>query len=309
MALSPYNKIVLKSTTKMSLNDRFSAYRKNAENAAANAAATSTPSSSMSAIRQRAQQVQQQNSKNWRLIQQMENRPSVIAALKIKKRSLKQRLGQPPRTSVKARLTLSGTPGIVFSPGGQRFMGRGGGGGGVRGRSNYLINSVGGRMKRGGVNRGRGVRSTYSALATAANVQLQTRLGTSTRGWQTGQRRPFRGARRGAGARIRGRISWNQNWQQGTNQQARGGYRSGNRGGGQYRQYGSIQQGGRGISVRGQRRGGRGRGVTGGRGNVGGQQPAVTKQTLDSELDEYMSRTKGNLDMELDSYMAQMHAE
>ncbi|KDR18891.1 hypothetical protein L798_07339 [Zootermopsis nevadensis] len=45
--------------------------------------------------------------KNRRLAQQMERRPAVMAALKLKKRSLRQRLGQPTASSVKDRLTLT----------------------------------------------------------------------------------------------------------------------------------------------------------------------------------------------------------
>ena len=65
---------------------------------------------------------------------------------------------------------------------------------------------------------------------------------------------------------------------------------------------------------RGQRRGGasgrgiqRGRGANTGRGRGrGGASSSMTAQDLDSQLDEYMSKTKSHLDSELDAYMSQV---
>ncbi|CAE1306043.1 unnamed protein product [Acanthosepion pharaonis] len=135
-------KIVLKSTTRMSLNDRFTNIQK------------SRPAVSVQNIRAKMAAQQQASVRNRRLAQQMANRPSVIAALKIKRewqqkqlnnvldihgpvqsylnkfqkqesvRSLKQRLG---KSNVKSRLSLSvmrGRGGRSRSRGG-RFRGRG----------------------------------------------------------------------------------------------------------------------------------------------------------------------------------------
>ncbi|GFN93964.1 chromatin target of prmt1 protein [Plakobranchus ocellatus] len=58
---------------------------------------------------------------------------------------------------------------------------------------------------------------------------------------------------------------------------------------------------------RGQRRGGRGMQRGRGRGGRGGSSnPSVTAQALDSQLDEYMSKTKSHLDSQLDAYMSEV---
>ncbi|XP_064465185.1 chromatin target of PRMT1 protein-like isoform X2 [Ornithodoros turicata] len=100
--MSTQAKIVMKNTTKISLNERFTAYRQQAE-------------SSLSLVQAKVQQQRQQASlRNLRLAQQMANRPSVIAALKLKKRSLKQRLGPTNGAvtpmGVKSRLGIGGVP-------------------------------------------------------------------------------------------------------------------------------------------------------------------------------------------------------
>ncbi|XP_012663266.1 chromatin target of PRMT1 protein [Otolemur garnettii] len=82
MAAQSAPKVVLKSTTKMSLNERFTNMLKNKQPMPVN-------------IRASMQQQQQlASARNRRLAQQMENRPSVQAALKLKQKSLKQRLGK-----------------------------------------------------------------------------------------------------------------------------------------------------------------------------------------------------------------------
>ncbi|NXP96357.1 CHTOP protein, partial [Passerina amoena] len=64
---------------------------------------------------------------------------------------------------------------------------------------------------------------------------------------------------------------------------------------------------GRGMAGRGRGGfGGRGRGRGRGRGSA---RPALTKEQLDNQLDAYMSKTKGHLDAELDAYMAQTDPE
>lgn len=78
---------------------------------------------------------QQASSANRRLAQQMANRPTVQAALKIKKASLKQRLGH---TNVKARLNMNAV------------RGRGGGRGFNRGLRGGARGQRGGGAPRGG---------------------------------------------------------------------------------------------------------------------------------------------------------------
>ncbi|XP_059727106.1 chromatin target of PRMT1 protein isoform X2 [Haemorhous mexicanus] len=87
MAAQSAPKVVLKSTTKMSLNERFTNMLKNKQPMPVN-------------IRATMQQQQLASARNRRLAQQMENRPSVQAALKLKQ-SLKQRLG---KSNIQARL-------------------------------------------------------------------------------------------------------------------------------------------------------------------------------------------------------------
>ncbi|NXP25794.1 CHTOP protein, partial [Scytalopus superciliaris] len=71
MAAQSAPKVVLKSTTKMSLNERFTNMLKNKQPMPVN-------------IRATMQQQQLASARNRRLAQQMENRPSVQAALKLK---------------------------------------------------------------------------------------------------------------------------------------------------------------------------------------------------------------------------------
>ncbi|XP_041323349.1 chromatin target of PRMT1 protein isoform X6 [Pyrgilauda ruficollis] len=73
MAAQSAPKVVLKSTTKMSLNERFTNMLKNKQPMPVN-------------IRATMQQQQLASARNRRLAQQMENRPSVQAALKLKQR-------------------------------------------------------------------------------------------------------------------------------------------------------------------------------------------------------------------------------
>jgi len=93
-------KIVLKSTTKISLNERFS-----------NLPKVKMVQPSQQQVRPTIamqQQQQQSTAKNRRLALQMANRPSVAAALKLKKKSLKQRLGsQRLGSDVRSRLSLN----------------------------------------------------------------------------------------------------------------------------------------------------------------------------------------------------------
>ncbi|XP_028254861.1 chromatin target of PRMT1a [Parambassis ranga] len=144
MSAASSQKVVLKSTTKVSLNERFTNMLKNKQSTAVS-------------IRATMQQQHLASARNRRLAQQMENRPSVQAALN-HKQSLKQRLG---KSNIQARL---GRPvgglirgGAAGSRGGMRGMTRGG----LRGRARGgvmrgALSLRGKRMPTGGPIRGRG---------------------------------------------------------------------------------------------------------------------------------------------------------
>ncbi|MEE6491731.1 hypothetical protein FKM82_016346 [Ascaphus truei] len=87
MAAPSASKVVLKSTTKQSLNERFTNMLKNKQPLPVNIRATMQ------------QQQQMASARNRRLAQQMENRPSVQAALKLKQVRLRAQAGgqKPPR--------------------------------------------------------------------------------------------------------------------------------------------------------------------------------------------------------------------
>ncbi|CAJ0950601.1 unnamed protein product [Ranitomeya imitator] len=127
------SKVVLKSTTKLSLNERFTNMLKNKHPMPVN-------------IRATMQQQSLASARNRRLAQQMENRPSVQAALKLKQ-SLKQRLG---KSNIQARL---GRPlgGLQRGAGGMRGAGMG-----LRGSQRGIMRvGRGGRgMQRGAMIRG-----------------------------------------------------------------------------------------------------------------------------------------------------------
>ncbi|KFO94283.1 Chromatin target of PRMT1 protein, partial [Buceros rhinoceros silvestris] len=137
MAAQSAPKVVLKSTTKMSLNERFTNMLKNKQPMPVN-------------IRAPMQQQQQlASARNRRLAQQMENRPSVQAALKLKQKSLKQRLG---KSNIQARLgrpagLLRGGRGLSPRMGLRRggIRGRGGPGRGGLGRGAMGRGGLGGR--------------------------------------------------------------------------------------------------------------------------------------------------------------------
>ncbi|NWS63190.1 CHTOP protein, partial [Chunga burmeisteri] len=148
MAAQSAPKVVLKSTTKMSLNERFTNMLKNKQPMPVNIRATMQ------------QQQQLASARNRRLAQQMENRPSVQAALKLKQKSLKQRLG---KSNIQARLGRPAGPlarGAMGGRGlsmGQRGLPRGAMRGG-RGARALLRGGVPlrGRYRRGMAGRGRG---------------------------------------------------------------------------------------------------------------------------------------------------------
>ncbi|KAJ8386487.1 hypothetical protein AAFF_G00169570 [Aldrovandia affinis] len=147
MSAPSSQKVVLKSTTKVSLNERFTNMLKNKQ---------PTPVS----IRATMQQQHMASARNRRLAQQMENRPSVQAALH-HKQSLKQRLG---KSNIQARLgrpmgaLMRGGPGgRGYAMGGLRGMPRGGlrgrGGRGGSFRGTLSLRGVGQMRGRGGPGR------------------------------------------------------------------------------------------------------------------------------------------------------------
>ncbi|KAF7653012.1 hypothetical protein LDENG_00088700, partial [Lucifuga dentata] len=176
MSAASSQKVILKSTTKVSLNERFTNMLKNKQPTAVS-------------IRATMQQQHMASARNRRLAQQMENRPSVQAALN-HKQSLKQRLG---KSNIQARL---GRPigalmrgGAAGARGGMRGITRGG----LRGRA------------RGGVMRGalslRGKRMPAGVLMRGRGTagRLPVRRGGRHRGGAVGRGGPLpRGAARGA---------------------------------------------------------------------------------------------------------------
>lgn len=171
-------KIVLKSTTNISLNERFSHIAQQVRQAP-----QATPVQQQVRARMAAQQ--QASSRNRRLAQQMANRPAVQAALKLKKRSMQQRLG----SNVKSRLSLGDVAGNSIR--GQRGLNRG-----FRGQ-------------RGFRGRGRGGYLQNAASLSGSQMSLNT-VTTSPRGINRGMRRPnrsrgytntFRGTRGARGGR------------------------------------------------------------------------------------------------------------
>ncbi|CAI9743197.1 Hypothetical predicted protein [Octopus vulgaris] len=232
-------KIVLKSTTRMSLNDRFTNIQK------------SRPPVTVQNIRAKMAAQQQASVRNRRLAQQMANRPSVIAALKIKRRSLKQRLG---KSNVKSRLSLS------------VMRGRGG-----RGRSR------GGRFRGRGLNPGMRGMSGRGRGSNLSRQHSALSLGTSgPGGMEDGRNMPMlRGrGRGGSSGRFRG----------GGRQRFRGGGRGmgpggggGNMGGGPYMKNRNDRS-----NYAPNRKWGRGSGGAGGGGGGGGSGGGKGKNYDDS---------------------------
>ncbi|XP_068431674.1 chromatin target of PRMT1a isoform X1 [Clinocottus analis] len=240
MSAPSSQKVVLKSTTKVSLNERFTNMLKNKQPTAVSMRAT-------------MQQQHLASARNRRLAQQMENRPSVQAALN-HKQSLKQRLG---KSNIQARL---GRPigtlmrgGAAIGRGGMRGITRGG----LRGRAR-------GGVMRGALSlRGKRVSSTGGPMRGRGSAgRLAMRRGGRNRGGPPGRGGALsRGAARGGVARGRGGL------------RGRAGF---------------AGRGGRG---RGRGRGVGGQGVT--REQLDNQLDAYmskTKGHLDAELDAYMSQ-------------------
>ncbi|XP_071451046.1 chromatin target of PRMT1 protein-like isoform X2 [Hetaerina americana] len=237
-------------------------------------------------LRSRSDSLLPASARNRRLAAQMERRPAVVAALKLKKRSVRQRLGQPFTPSIKDRLTLGSLRGVGAGRGRRGLRSRAG----TRGLAGRGLTR--GRGAQGILNRRGNLNRTQSL--GSLNRNNDSGIGASPQNSRQGFRRPFaRGVRRGAGslraaipspARFsasRGRASWR----------------------------GSSFRSRRGVAARGAQRGGARalrRGARGGRSRGRGantNQP--TREELDHQLDEYMASTRSHLDKELDQYMNQ----
>lgn len=256
------SKVVLKNTTKLSLNERFTAYRQQAEASALRAAAAAAAAPS----------VPQPSLRNVRLAQQMATRPTVLAALRLRK-------GPPPAV-------LSG------------LVGSGGGGG-------YLLPPPGGSpvmmSERAGVPLGawvlhRSVRQRLGPLSGGvkarlglrpfhpAGLLLRSRLGL----------RPLHanGTAQGTPTRTRNRGAARAYYRQPrTNGTLRGQFRPRNRNRNRRR------RGGRQLLQQQQ--------AAAAAAASNGQLDPVDRRQLDQQLEAYMARTRSHLDAELDAYMAQ----
>ncbi|KAK7084340.1 hypothetical protein SK128_009900 [Halocaridina rubra] len=253
-------KIILKSTTRMSLNDRFTVLRQE------------KPVGQVQGgigLEERRQQAQASR-RNQRLAAQMERRPAVVAALKLKKKplqNLKQnevRKQQRP-INVKQRLAIKGR--LSLPQDGIRrtipFRGRGG----LRGL-------------RGATGIFHGINSRGFGFRGGRNFINSRGIGNVSRGGRGGMRVGMRGVRGTKFASGGGRGSY----------QVRGSGRGGAR-------FGGVGGQGRGQQRnRGRGRGGRlHRGGRGARGNMqnGGN---FTREQLDQQLDDYMSKNKNSFE-------------
>jgi len=216
--------------------------------------------------RQNAVLTQQASSKNRRLLAQMEKRTALNnAAQKIKKKSIKQRLGVQPTFSTRPKLR-----GSLSQP--QRN---------ISAKQSNVKGST---------------QQTRNQGAVGKITQKSKAAKTSLRGKATGKpvNKPTRGAKQPQKPNTRGRNSVG-------NVRGRGRRGAANAvaNNQQGKTAGQTQRPTRGLpNSRGR---GRGRGRGGVRG--GGQTPKVSKEDLDKQLDQYMSGTRHTLDQEIDSYM------
>ncbi|CAM1321386.1 CHTOP (predicted) [Pycnogonum litorale] len=218
MAMSAFGvtKIIFKHQPKMSLSDRFANLK------------PVKPVQVAEVKNPKILQERQASAKNRRLAQQMERRPTVIAALKLKKRSMNNRLGGVGATAVSSG-SMRGNIHSRLSLGGHSQQFRRGGSV-IRGRisTNKLLRSNAVmRVRQGGVQRAK--------KSKGISPLLKNRLGNANRGQSS------RGRGYGRGSQFNQRTNRRKN--------INSGIRRGNTRGG-----------------RGNTRGGRGRGSQ--RGNI-----------------------------------------
>lgn len=251
------SKVVLKNTTKLSLNERFTAYRQQAEATALRAAAAAAAAPS----------VPQASLRNVRLAQQMASRPTVLAALRLRK-------GAPPPPPV-----LGGMAGgyhLLPPPASPAMMSERGG---VPLGAWVLHRSVRQRLGplSGGVKARLGLRPFHPA-----GLLLRSRLGL----------RPLHhaGGSQGAPGRSRNRGAARAYYRQPrANGTLRGQFRPRNRNRNRRRRGGRqlLQQAAAAANSNGQ------------------PDQTTDRRQLDQQLEAYMARTRSHLDAELDAYMAQ----
>ncbi|RWS15835.1 hypothetical protein B4U79_12271 [Dinothrombium tinctorium] len=265
MSVNPrIGQVSLTSTTRMSLNDRFKLLRQRA-----------STSNNGAGIRMGNNAFNQRGSaRNKRLAQQMANRPSVLAALKIKNKSIKQRLGNK-------RLTR-----------------------GVNNRNNTnkinggLRNNAGNAQPKAGrfrLNRNNFVGTTRIAIKRprAINTGNKSNL-------VGGGQRKFVGAPNKkvfANQRINTKRNprFNQRKGFGVNSRRFGNKPFGNKPG--------LKRNNQRPQLR--------RNFGKGNRNISGkrwQKNKPNKSQLDADLDAYMAKTKSHLDADLDAYMAEASA-
>ncbi|KAK6638889.1 hypothetical protein RUM43_007159 [Polyplax serrata] len=278
-------------------------------------------------IRAKNSAQQQASAKNRRLAMQMEKRLSAMAALKIKKKSIRQRLGiqnAQLNASVRDRLTLPMRGKAVSGRGRLRPN---------RGRSlqrslstqsvqqgnlkrTGSVQSLQKNMPRAGRSRSRSISRARTPSRSRANSVTRQPLRSPSVGRQTqkanfGRQGRFRSASFGQGNARPNRARRNSVGNR--NQKAaipgakfasnvrRGRGRGGQRGRGNFQR--NVPRG-RNEQMRGKRGRGRGRPTPRGRGR-GGQTKVImpTKEELDKQLEQYMANTKSHLDREIDTYM------
>lgn len=252
-------KIILKSTTRMSLNDRFTVLRQE------------KPSGQGQAGLEERRQQAQASRRNQRLAAQMERRPAVVAALKLKKKpqqkneTYMQRKPEPhvQHRPVKQRLAIKGR---LSLPNDSRRLGNPRGRGALRGLRGATSNFRGHSFRGGrGFLVNRGVSNTFRF------------------GGRGGMRSGMRGSRGGRFLRAIGGYRNSTQGRGGTRGRFQGGQ---NRGG-------ARRVGGQGRGGRMSRGGRRGRGFNMQNGNP-------TREQLDQQLDDYMSKSKGDFDEPMD---------
>jgi len=277
-----------RSTTKLSLNDRFKLIRQNVHQHVTRPV-TLVNEANINNRRNAARQLRQGSAKNRRLAMQMGNRPSVIAALRGNEGILVGQQALPVRNRI-------GNAHVTGQSVKQR-LGR------VMRKGNVGGNNAGARrpLNRGALNIG-------TRLNVNAKGRLANRVGIS-RANQTGGRQTI------------GRIGARKQ----PNKQV--GFVGGRKGVGQKRQFGQKGRQGVNVNQRQrQMQGNRGNKLRLNRNNFGGKnnpnqrqqfqqkgrrklnQPrrrnATNRNNLDQDLETYMAKTRNHLDADLDAYMS-----
>lgn len=277
---SPPARIHLSSSTKMSLHDRFTKLAKNRVEAGLNDSKSS--SSGAAAHNHPASAKTLGSAKNRRLAMQMANRPSVKAALKIKKRSIRQRLGGVSALAARTGGRVTGNnrrmPGVkrlnqqrtpLKSPGKSPLKSR-----------LSTTNSPG-----AGIDPSR--LSFNNAARSNNKAQLALRLSGNNGRIRTKQ--VYVNSNR-----LKQRVTFNQNNNPNIN---RGPNNNRNN-----RNNNNNPRNGRGG---GNRRNGNRPNPNGAAASGVGGDPTKVKQNLDMDLAQYMAKSKSHLDADLDVYMAQ----